>query len=1293
MPDGGVIEGALISAAISTAASFAASTLIKPAQPKSPVGYPPNEITRGGYLPLVLGRRMVGCHVGWVGNRGSFSQHTAARSSTGTTTPSANQYLEGGWHQLCHGPVRTLYRIFQGSQVLFHTQLDATTTADGSTFQAGTANNPGKEGDNFRIRFGHDPLDAPAGSAPYQPVDPYLLAQAGLVSAYPGLGDIVWHRKLLGGSPSWPLMKYEIETRPDDVMAAAGLYDPFTPAGIPIYFPETTPASSDTRSVTVWLNGKQPIPAGTYTITYQNGAFKLNSGAGWQTYCPNVPNFFINVVGTGGAVATTTPYTDNQSIRPPNQYATQAEAEAANAGASKTFSWPGGPMGFEFGDITDFPGASPGIPNPTFSVQLTAGGPTYTASIAVQGGAAGSGDSGWNPAVSLYVLLCAPFPYGCGMAASLLDTTALLAVASTLAAERLVVNVLVENGQQADGAVTGLLSDLDMILPQIGGLLTPYLIRTEATVMSVPLDNVEGGLPEQQRQVSDFGGDRYTFQIDDVLNDFGTSDVTLDNDAQAFANNRPQAQTIKLASVTSRSVARQVGVRRAVNLVAQVHKVPAMTLLREARSPLFHPGRSFLLGGVQYRVAGWKVDTVGLSAEVDAYLDQYGDTSITYDPDNDDVNYSVPPAAPPEPDLFFNPLILPRSEWADPATPVFGVPRVRANESVNGAAVWLSATANGTYTQVGEQDTAQAGGVLLGAFSATPGVLAEGPGLSPYNDDITDVPDLSGDDASYAAGELTLVCEQEVMLLRSVTAQADGSYLLDDVTRGAFGTTVAAHAIGTPAVIVAREDLSPIPSALLAGAQGGTLWVKTQPTDGSTFVDLSLVTPEPLVVPLNLLATINVTAPTGGTVYVGQAVTITWQTTQLTGTLNLAYSTDGGVTWTTIAAGVADTGTYTWPTAGIPAAAAVVVRVSSTVTPTLYATSYPFALVTPVAPAAPTGLTATGGNTTAALTWTTPAGTPSPQLYRVKRGTASGGPYTTVATISVPAGETLPTTYVDAGLTDGTAYYWVVTAVANGAESAASNQATATPTEAVATGTGTGSGGGTSGNTTYDTYPAAVLAEESLVNFWRVMQATGSGVADVKGSLPLTLSATGATLAAATTTTDGDSGGGGWLVLDGETGYASNATAPACINTHSNWSIEFIVNVIGQSGNFTFMAMNDSAGNGVSLEQAYGTINVVNTGVSGGYQGGNQSFGDGTTHLVGVSYTAGGSVIGYLDGQPVNSANVPFATPTDGRIMYIGKKATGDNCNCRFAGIAVFSEALTASAFAAHQNAYVAGNA
>ena len=90
------------------------------------------------------------------------------------------------------------------------------------------------------------------------------------------------------------------------------------------------------------------------------------------------------------------------------------------------------------------------------------------------------------------------------------------------------------------------------------------------------------------------------------------------------------------------------------------------------------------------------------------------------------------------------------------------------------------------------------------------------------------------------------------------------------------------------------------------------------------------------------------------------------------------------------------------------------------------------------APAPPTNLTATAGNQQASLSWTASGGATS---YHVKRGTASGGPYTAVGS---PAG----TTYADTSLTNGTAYYYVVTAVNATGESGNSNQATATPSAA-----------------------------------------------------------------------------------------------------------------------------------------------------------------------------------------------------------------------------------------------------
>jgi fibronectin type 3 domain-containing protein len=87
------------------------------------------------------------------------------------------------------------------------------------------------------------------------------------------------------------------------------------------------------------------------------------------------------------------------------------------------------------------------------------------------------------------------------------------------------------------------------------------------------------------------------------------------------------------------------------------------------------------------------------------------------------------------------------------------------------------------------------------------------------------------------------------------------------------------------------------------------------------------------------------------------------------------------------------------------------------------------------APAAPANLTAVAGSAQISLSWSTSAGAAG---YNVKRSIVSGGPYSQVA---APA----TNSYTDTGLTDGTTYYYVVSAVNSSGQSANSAQASATP--------------------------------------------------------------------------------------------------------------------------------------------------------------------------------------------------------------------------------------------------------
>lgn len=86
-------------------------------------------------------------------------------------------------------------------------------------------------------------------------------------------------------------------------------------------------------------------------------------------------------------------------------------------------------------------------------------------------------------------------------------------------------------------------------------------------------------------------------------------------------------------------------------------------------------------------------------------------------------------------------------------------------------------------------------------------------------------------------------------------------------------------------------------------------------------------------------------------------------------------------------------------------------------------------------PAAPTDLVASPGNGLVILSWTAPT---SATGYNVKRATASGGPYTTV-------GNPTAANYNDTPLTNGTTYYFVVSALNGIGEGPDSAEVSATP--------------------------------------------------------------------------------------------------------------------------------------------------------------------------------------------------------------------------------------------------------
>ena len=88
-----------------------------------------------------------------------------------------------------------------------------------------------------------------------------------------------------------------------------------------------------------------------------------------------------------------------------------------------------------------------------------------------------------------------------------------------------------------------------------------------------------------------------------------------------------------------------------------------------------------------------------------------------------------------------------------------------------------------------------------------------------------------------------------------------------------------------------------------------------------------------------------------------------------------------------------------------------------------------------IKPYVPISVVAVPGNGQVVLSWTAVSGATG---YNVRRSTTSGGPYTLIAS-------SVSTNYTDTGLSNGTTYYYVVSAVSAGGEGANSSEASATP--------------------------------------------------------------------------------------------------------------------------------------------------------------------------------------------------------------------------------------------------------
>lgn len=186
----------------SFALSYAANKLLA-AKNKSPIqdAKPTPIVSKGEFLPLLIGKRRVGAVIGYAGlnDRSTKKEKIDGGKGSAFGSPKQTVYYEIGWHMTVVGPVSRLNKIWQNGKPIFVGPIDGTSHPSGTTVDIG------KEG-IFEVWWGE--ADQPNNST---------LADAdrlGIDSQWPFIPSILWNKKRLGTQPVWQLIDYEIEVRP-----------------------------------------------------------------------------------------------------------------------------------------------------------------------------------------------------------------------------------------------------------------------------------------------------------------------------------------------------------------------------------------------------------------------------------------------------------------------------------------------------------------------------------------------------------------------------------------------------------------------------------------------------------------------------------------------------------------------------------------------------------------------------------------------------------------------------------------------------------------------------------------------------------------------------------------------------------------------------------------------------------------------------------------------------------------------------------------------------------------------
>lgn len=845
--------------------------------------------TQGAYIPLVIGRQLVGNVVLWVEDvadqPSAFGEDMGQQfllegesNDTGLgkgsgSTPTQPFYRERALHGLAVGPGYELRSIRQNGEIIWEGLLTPDNTPSGTLVTANLEPNS-----RFRVYWGF----------PDDPQIPYLATSEThrIPTNYSHAMKVMWDFKDLGQSRQWGRLEYEvvcpcysqISTSPsqiprtgDDSLPTTEQYSIQGGASAPSQGP-TTPLKAivvGRAEGQVPANGMFTIPTGTFHQRALIVTDSLYSAGGNTSFTDSaLDNFF----DAGGIVKI---WRDSDIT----QTGTQLVVPTANAWAffrvssvqrrtepviTHSFD-PGGGQPIVVYSLSSWleiilgPEIDPNDPSIQYA-NLSAPNiaqlpypqwanpekPYYEAIIEPVDT---RNTDGVNPVHMIDQLLFAKFPYGAGKDRTKFDAQSIDRAAEILQDEVVRGGIQIADGENVESVMTQIMQDVTLI--------TPYSPETgKYTFRVVRYDNqaedVDDTMLLEAPTVETIRGDRpvdvIAFTFKDRQRNYREVPVKVADNGQIYENDTQRAQKVPIEVTQDRDSVSRMAPRRSQEALGnlttvqiQVHHAMFMALpgSRVSLSPLDDVSIRYIISDILRDVNSPKV-------EIDLLLD-------AYDPPNESTGQFAqlildePPQGSERPiaaDALqdFVGIEVPRLLSTNQRYVEMFFAGVRGNTSRTLAARIYMSRDDTTFSKLTDKAPLVAMGFLsedLGAKTAayddtgSYGFVADQTNALLASEDLTLYPD------QWRAGRQVLLIGDEVIYTRSIdvisasdsTQDVQGTGNIEGLIRGRAGTNQSFHASGTPFYVFLSHKVEPFSSD--AFLPGKNLHFKAVPVERS----------------------------------------------------------------------------------------------------------------------------------------------------------------------------------------------------------------------------------------------------------------------------------------------------------------------------------------------------------------------------------------------------------------------------------------------------------------------------